>query len=482
MKCLSVRQPRSDLICPTRDMIDALMGVAVLPNGATLPKDVENRTFGTKYRGRLYVHASKKLDKGGPKIDTEHVFGAIIGHVDVVDCSKEQASPWHEYARVGWYVKSPIRLETPVPWIGRQGLFNIDQEEFEIAQFKTLKEKDGTMGTEKVELVEVDMKEDVVVDGIVPGDEVQESGLTAEQETKIDETVAAGEVAENAEHVKQTTIYAFMVNGTTCVLVSSTGSRLAEIEAENEAVAKEEIGYGFDPADEARAVMDTLDEKYPGGWTYEWVKDPGGHAELIEALKKAEGSSSDVGEPEDTITEYKPKQELEKVCTRSVTVEMTPSELQLRSLIRKVQELKAERLMTQQQMNADVKAAEKCMFEALNNKCTRDVECDVVYDWEVGTKKYISREDSVVLEVINITDTERQVELDLQNPTEPENPFDGGDDEGQDTDAIDESATGDVDEGGSTGTTDEDTETTEQISGGTELGEDGEKPTDGMFD
>lgn len=62
---LSVRQPHAD---------DLIYG----------RKRFENRTWATNYRGRLYIHASHGSDgesKHGPG-----VRGAIIGHVDLVEC------------------------------------------------------------------------------------------------------------------------------------------------------------------------------------------------------------------------------------------------------------------------------------------------------------------------------------------------------------------------------------------------------------
>lgn len=95
-------------------------------------KDVENRTWGTRHRGPLLLHTSARPVRGevlaqnrayiarcsGLTIDqipTEFVTGAIVGLVDLVDCSVELRSPWA--ARSGalsWQLARPRALREPV--------------------------------------------------------------------------------------------------------------------------------------------------------------------------------------------------------------------------------------------------------------------------------------------------------------------------------------------------------------------------------
>ena len=110
-----------------------------------LGKDIENRTWRTNYRGRLFIHAAGKPDFDGfrewyaglsvpgfsvPLISPEEVQrGGIIGHVTVVDCVKEgeSDSPWF-MGPVGFVLKDP----TPLPFIpcpGKLGLFNVNDVE-----------------------------------------------------------------------------------------------------------------------------------------------------------------------------------------------------------------------------------------------------------------------------------------------------------------------------------------------------------------
>lgn len=92
MKALTIKQPWASLIAH---------GV----------KDIENRTWKTKYRGRIYIHASSprkfKVDLTDEQakliapvlksvFDGRMTFGAIIGEVDIVDCVINHPSIWAE--------------------------------------------------------------------------------------------------------------------------------------------------------------------------------------------------------------------------------------------------------------------------------------------------------------------------------------------------------------------------------------------------
>ena len=107
-------------------------------------KTVENRTWSTKYRGPILVHASKSrvsydrektLDwKALFGVDLppweELVTGAVVGVVDVVDCVSPTSSrairlnPWTE-GPVCWVLANPRPLAQPVPFRGAQLLFEV---------------------------------------------------------------------------------------------------------------------------------------------------------------------------------------------------------------------------------------------------------------------------------------------------------------------------------------------------------------------
>lgn len=124
---LSVRNPWSTLIC---------QGI----------KDVENRSYPTEHRGRLYIHSS-----GDPMTPSEarEELGAtlfrqvpalkawlqegmdqgaqvewlknrsIIGHVDVVDCVQNSSSPWAVDGQFHWVLANPVLFDQP--WEGIPG-------------------------------------------------------------------------------------------------------------------------------------------------------------------------------------------------------------------------------------------------------------------------------------------------------------------------------------------------------------------------
>jgi hypothetical protein len=73
-------------------------------------KDVENRNWPTRFRGRLLVHAGKKVDRGAledlragiyPVTGHPHRFdlpdafepGGIVGEAEIVDCVSASSSP-----------------------------------------------------------------------------------------------------------------------------------------------------------------------------------------------------------------------------------------------------------------------------------------------------------------------------------------------------------------------------------------------------
>ncbi len=105
LRALSVRQPWAWLIV----------------NGY---KDVENRSWATKHRGPLLIHAgSSKANLGdemlrdderqyGVKLPSrgEYELGGIVGLVEVVGCTERSNSPWYDPDWIGWILANPRRL------------------------------------------------------------------------------------------------------------------------------------------------------------------------------------------------------------------------------------------------------------------------------------------------------------------------------------------------------------------------------------
>lgn len=113
---LTVRQPWADLI---------LSGV----------KDVENRSWPTRHRGGLLVHAAARVDRAAierlerelgvvlPR-DYEPRVGVILGAVEVVDCVSRSDSPFFT-GPYGFTLRNPRRFDEPIPYRGRLGIYRI---------------------------------------------------------------------------------------------------------------------------------------------------------------------------------------------------------------------------------------------------------------------------------------------------------------------------------------------------------------------
>jgi len=107
-------------------------------------KDIENRSWSTKFRGRFFVHASKKIDMRGYESVRKHhpwiempepkdfFFGGVVGTAVVTDCVTETCSPWFvgEYG----FTLADAKPMTPIPLKGQLGFF--DAPESIIASLK----------------------------------------------------------------------------------------------------------------------------------------------------------------------------------------------------------------------------------------------------------------------------------------------------------------------------------------------------------
>jgi hypothetical protein len=107
-KVLSIRQPWAHLI---------LNGI----------KPVENRTWSTRHRGLLLIHApmtyhhDPELEQRYRLDPDELIRGAVLGVVELVDIVTDHRSPFF-CGPFGWVLKNPRRVR-PVPLNGRLGLF-----------------------------------------------------------------------------------------------------------------------------------------------------------------------------------------------------------------------------------------------------------------------------------------------------------------------------------------------------------------------
>lgn len=101
-------------------------------------KPVENRTWFTRYRGPILIHAGKSrghmtqsaLDSAlRINADPPLAFGAIIGMCEVVDCVHITHPRIHGmvYAEGPWcwLLKNRAHFGKPIPWRGQLGIFEV---------------------------------------------------------------------------------------------------------------------------------------------------------------------------------------------------------------------------------------------------------------------------------------------------------------------------------------------------------------------
>lgn len=97
-------------------------------------KDVENRTWKTDYRGRVYIHAcawkkdlsiyqlteeQKSIVSKYPIVkslldEKELIYSAIIGHVDIVDIVEDSSSVWALKDHYHWILANPVMFESTI--------------------------------------------------------------------------------------------------------------------------------------------------------------------------------------------------------------------------------------------------------------------------------------------------------------------------------------------------------------------------------
>jgi hypothetical protein len=95
-------------------------------------KDVENRTWGTAHRGRLWIHASQRFDAGAYRalraagVDLPELpRGALVGAVELIACVHDSQSEWAEPGQGHWQMAQHWELPRPIPTRGRQRLFPV---------------------------------------------------------------------------------------------------------------------------------------------------------------------------------------------------------------------------------------------------------------------------------------------------------------------------------------------------------------------
>lgn len=120
MLALSIRQPWASLILK-------------------VGKDIENRNWPTKVRGRILIHAAKGCTRD--ELDSAIEFaeevisrpihadlktiarGGIVGSVEIVDCVSQSTSPWF-FGNYGFVLRDPQILPF-TPYKGQLGFFDV---------------------------------------------------------------------------------------------------------------------------------------------------------------------------------------------------------------------------------------------------------------------------------------------------------------------------------------------------------------------
>ena len=97
-------------------------------------KDVENRSWSTKYRGPLLIHAGAGFSNDDPDLvkkaeragDTgPWTPSALLGVVELVDCVWAYDSEWAQPSYWHWVLRNPQPLSKPIPMRGKLGLWNV---------------------------------------------------------------------------------------------------------------------------------------------------------------------------------------------------------------------------------------------------------------------------------------------------------------------------------------------------------------------
>ncbi|KAB7833551.1 ASCH domain-containing protein [Streptomyces mobaraensis] len=96
-------------------------------------KRVENRTWGTRYRGPLLIHAAKTVNTSALRHDPlaavvrglQLDLGAVVAVAQVVDCHEPdgECTPWSMTGQHHLVLDDVTALAEPVPWTGALGLW-----------------------------------------------------------------------------------------------------------------------------------------------------------------------------------------------------------------------------------------------------------------------------------------------------------------------------------------------------------------------
>jgi len=109
VRAISIRQPWAELIVRGE-------------------KDVENRSWRTRHRGPLLIHAGVVADRASyvkHGVPRDVPRGAIVGVVELVEVTQTRASGWHLEGQWGWYLARAKRFKKPILMKGQRTLFDV---------------------------------------------------------------------------------------------------------------------------------------------------------------------------------------------------------------------------------------------------------------------------------------------------------------------------------------------------------------------
>jgi hypothetical protein len=113
-------------------------------------KDIENRDWPTRVRGRVLIHASKWWNYREIEIDAfdanklaaeraqlsyrelrngtlKDSCGCLVGSVEIVDCVARSNSPWF-VGDCGFVLRDPVTFIEPIPFKGTLGFFGVPDD------------------------------------------------------------------------------------------------------------------------------------------------------------------------------------------------------------------------------------------------------------------------------------------------------------------------------------------------------------------
>lgn len=131
-------------------MTDMLPCISILQPYAWLivsgHKDIENRDWSTRFRGRILIHAGKKYSRSTraeyeadfdednapfrlPAFD-DMQLGGIVGSATITDCVREHPSRWKILGSWG-FVLADQRVRPFVPYRGQLSIFRVPRSAIE---------------------------------------------------------------------------------------------------------------------------------------------------------------------------------------------------------------------------------------------------------------------------------------------------------------------------------------------------------------